>query len=66
MYVFYIFSALMEESYPIKNGCILVYFANKALPGGSCEEQDFVGIKRFPLHQKGNVRHLFIVQKVRI
>ena len=36
------------------------------VPAGSCEEQDFVGVKRFPLHQEGHIRHLFIVQEVRI
>lgn len=36
------------------------------VPVGSCEQQDFVGVKRLPLHQKGHVWHIFIVQEVRI
>lgn len=36
------------------------------VPAGSCEKQDFVGIKGLPLHQKGHIWHLLIVQEVRI
>lgn len=44
-------------------------FVNSELtssPGWSCEEQHFVCIKGFPLHQEGDIRHLLVVQEVGI
>lgn len=37
-----------------------------SVPGGRCEEKDFVGVKRLPLHQKRHIWHVFIVEEVRI
>lgn len=34
------------------------------LPGRSCEQQNFVCIKWFPLHQESNVRHVLVVEEV--
>lgn len=37
-----------------------------SVPVGGCEEQNFVGIERLPLHQKSHIRHLLVVQEVGI
>lgn len=39
---------------------------NKHKPGRRCKQQNFVCIKRFPLHQERDVRHLLVVQEVRV
>lgn len=39
---------------------------HKWLPGRSCKQQNFVCIKGLPLHQEGDVRHLLVVQEVRV
>lgn len=37
-----------------------------SVPVGGGEEKDFVGVERFALHQKCHVRHVLVVQEVRI
>lgn len=38
----------------------------KSLPGRSCKQQHLMCIKWFPLHQESDVRHLLVVQEVRV
>lgn len=37
-----------------------------SVPVGGGEEKNLVGVERFPLHQEGHVRHVLVVQEVRI
>lgn len=37
---------------------------NSSLPGWSCKQQNFMCIKRFPLHQESNIRHVLVVKEV--
>lgn len=37
-----------------------------SVPVGGSEEKNFVGVERFALHQKGHVRHVLVVEEVRI
>lgn len=42
-------------------------YINKQLhssPGWSCKQQNFMCIKRFPLHQESDVRHVLVVKEV--
>lgn len=47
-------------------GCETGTLPKRGLPVGGREEKNFVGVERFPLHQEGDVRHVLVVQEVRI